>query len=547
MKTKQKQIVHNEAYYESQAQEYVLNALLMREEWIRRLGDPRRDIDEECRYPRVVTPEMYRRMYNRFGIAKRVVSIEPVESWSIKPEIYDAEEAEETDFEEKWKTINERHKLMSKMIKADVLSGIGRYGLILYGINDGKPLSSPVQGMPKSGMLDAGGYKVKRPETEILFIRIMDETLAPIVQWDTNSQSPRFGMPQYYQLRLLSPEDLAEGYYATQPPINLQDTKVHWTRVTHIARDTTSSEVFGTPQMEDVYNHLLDLKKVLGAGAEGYWQAGFPGLSFETQPNLENFEVDVAGLRKQARKYFEKLQRYIATVGMNVKSLAPNIQDPSTQFETNIKAICTAKGIPYRIFMGTEEAKLAGDEDKDSWKGRCIARQLDHNEPNIVRPVTERLIMYNALPIPLEQKFTVEWPDMHGPTDKEVADTANVISTALKNYVSAGIDELIGPEDFLVQVMKFDPKVVKVILDNALQRAADINTGSEDVVMGGPSPEEVKQQAQQELLQKQAGRMNGKVPPNGKPANGKAPAFNSNGKHKKGSKNAKRRRTTKSV
>jgi uncharacterized protein len=518
--------------YEAMAQEMVLNAMLSRQEWIKRHSDPRRDVDAECRYPISIKAEDYSAMWRRFGIAKRVVNIESMESWQVKPEIYDSEESDETEFEITFKKVNERHKLLAKMLKADCMSGIGRYGIMLLGINDGKKLSQPVAGVPKSGVFEEG-MVVKAPSNgkarKLLFVRVFDESMAKVSKWDNDPQSPRFGQPEMYTITLLSPDDLSSGDTDTAQPGTGEDAKVHWTRIVHFARNTTSSEVLGTPEMEDVFNHLLDLKKVLGAAAEGYWQAGFPGLSFETQKDLENVELDVPTMKKQAKKYMEGLQRFLLTQGMNVKTLAPNVQDPLSQFETAIKAICTTKGIPYRIFMGTEEAKLAGDEDKDSWKGRMTARRMDFVEPEIIRAVVDRLIMFGIIPVPQNEEYTIYWPDMHEASEKEVAEISKTITAALKEYVAGGVNELMTPEDFLTHVMKFEPDGVQTIIDNALAQIEEQEAGG-IVPLGRPSEEEIREDERFTQKVEQASKMNGK---NGKPANGKPV------KNKKGKKHAK--------
>src|SRR5262245_14014119 len=108
--------------------EMLLNAMTMRSDWIKSLQKDRRDVDEECRYPDDISPEEYRTLFDRLGPAKRVVSIEPKESWLIKPEITDTDEAEESEFEAAWSKLNKRHKVLSVLQRVDILSGIGHYG-----------------------------------------------------------------------------------------------------------------------------------------------------------------------------------------------------------------------------------------------------------------------------------------------------------------------------------------------------------------------------------------------------------------------------------
>ena len=61
------------------------DASLMRTTLLTKLFDPRRDLDDECGYPKSISTEQYRRMYEREGIANRVVGVYPEESWNEDP------------------------------------------------------------------------------------------------------------------------------------------------------------------------------------------------------------------------------------------------------------------------------------------------------------------------------------------------------------------------------------------------------------------------------------------------------------------------------
>src|SRR5688500_3411613 len=61
----------------------------IRSSFFRALLDGPTDIDSECGYPSSITPDHYRKMYDREGIAKRVVNCEPDETWAMDPEIYE--------------------------------------------------------------------------------------------------------------------------------------------------------------------------------------------------------------------------------------------------------------------------------------------------------------------------------------------------------------------------------------------------------------------------------------------------------------------------
>ena len=63
------------------------NVMLERQNLIDRFIDPRRDIDAECGYPKPeeMDADMFLKMYEREGLAARVVEVEPLESWKGQP------------------------------------------------------------------------------------------------------------------------------------------------------------------------------------------------------------------------------------------------------------------------------------------------------------------------------------------------------------------------------------------------------------------------------------------------------------------------------
>ena len=51
-----------------------------------------------------------------------------------------------------------------------------------------------------------------------------------------------------------------------------------------------------------------------------------------------------------------------------------------------------AYGVPYRILVGSEEAKLASSQDKRTWNERVQKRRDNYLTPMVVRPFVDRLI-----------------------------------------------------------------------------------------------------------------------------------------------------------
>lgn len=440
------------------------NAQTMRYDLLRRQlnSNDKKDIDAECGYPTVVTADLCKTLYDREGIAKRVVQVYPEESWKKDPEICEGEDPlVTTSFEEDWARLSEKFNLFNVMKRADVLSGIGTYGIILLGLSDGLSLDQPVAGVT----FDSFGGIGRVGTHQLLYVRTFDETQVQVSSFDTDVTSFRFGQPLFYTVNFTQMDSSAQS---PQPAVS--QTKIHWHRVIHLADGRESSDVFGTPRMKPVYNRLYDLRKVLSSSGEMFWKGGFPGLSFEVDPNIAaTANFDATSLRTEMEKYSNGLQRYLALVGVSAKSLAPQVADPTNHFTTHIKAICVSLGIPYRIFLGSEEAKLASEQDNVAWVERLKDRQQKYINPMIIKPFIYRLIHLGCLkPLQdLNNGLIVNWPDLHSVTATDKATVANTLTNAMVSYVTGGLDSLMQPRDYLVYILNYTPTQADAILKSA--------------------------------------------------------------------------------
>ncbi len=427
------------------------NIVTSRANFFREMTDPRRDIDDACGYPKgTITAHAYQQLYDRLSTAARVVEVLPKESWQVQPVVYEEESAAViTEFEEAWTELprqiegeesyydGDRGTLIWEYLsRIDELSGVGQYGILFLGLDDGLPLSKPAN--------LTGSRKSK-----LLYLRNFPESLAPIQKFEQNPRNPRFGKPVLYQLKFNDPEEFES---ASTLPTSTVD--VHWTRVIHVADNLWGNEVFGVPRMQTVYNHLLDVKKLYGGSAEMYWAGAFPGLSVETDPGQGgDVDVDTESIRDAIEKYINGLNRYLFFVGAQTKSLSPQVVDPTPQIMVLLQAICIKLGIPMRIFMGSERGEMASSQDDAKWNERLKKRQRDYTTPKVIVPFVNRLISAGVLPKP--KRFCVDWPDLTSQSDKEKSAVALQRSQAMAQYVSSGACLLMTPQDFACRILGF--------------------------------------------------------------------------------------------
>ncbi len=428
--------------------------------------DPRRNLDDECGYPRdgTITLEDYQRQYRRNPIAKKVVDLLPDHSWQVYPAIFEDKASEnDTPFEEavkelgnkltgeSWYQDSEGDPVWEYLNRVDRISGIGHYGTLLIGVSgeDGQDLSKRLEFRPDSSA-----------SRELIYLRAFPEYLSPITAYEKDSSNTRFHLPTKYSMSFDDTENFSHG----TTPVGAGQVEVDWTRVVHITDQIMSNEVLATPRMLSVFNRLLDLDKVYGGSAEMYWKGAFPGISFETIPQLgADVEVDTGDIQSMMEKYQNGLQRYLLTTGMHANSLAPQVVDPSPLINAHLEAICVDQSCPKRIFMGSERGQLASGQDRYQWDNVVASRRNNYVTPKIIVPTTNRFIQLGILPQP--KGFSVSWPEIETLSELEKADVAIKLTQAIVAYVTGGGVQVIPLPVFLTLVLGFTEKEADAIIE----------------------------------------------------------------------------------
>ena len=460
-------------------QELLINMEFSRSRLLKQLFDPRRDLDDECGYPKQnPSPQEYYDLYDRDPIAARVVELFPKECWQVQPTVYEEEEGDtQTEFEAAWETMTRNLRaerswhndvtgsvLWEYLYRLDMVSGIGRYGVLLLGFNDvtGDDLSKPVQ-VSKA--------------LRLRFLRVFPEVLADITQYEVDASSPRLGMPTMYNLTFNDPRE-----HLTGVGVSTSTRSVHWTRIIHVpSDDVVSSEFIGTERMRTVLNRILDLRKVYGAASEGYWKACFTLLTAETHPSLGgDVEINETKVKEMFENMMNGLQRQGVLSGMTLKSTAPAVVDPTPHVDKGIEAICIKLGCPVPVFKGYEIGEQASENNDTSWDERIKQRMNNRITPRIIVPFTDRLIGFGVLPQP--QMYIVFWPDLSAQTDAEKADTSVKVIMAIAQYVTSGANVLMTPLDFFTRVLGWEQEEAEAVVMASVDALEDTDVGPSPMI-----------------------------------------------------------------
>jgi len=399
----------------------------------------KRDLYEALGYPRTLTYEEYWARYSRGDIAARLIEAPVKGAWRELPKIVEGE-ADQTEFEKAVDALIKEMRVFHYLKRLDILAGIGQYAVLLIGLSDSADLSQSVQ---------------RGQGLELLYLQPYGEGNAEIVKWNEDVTSPRYGLPEMYRLKVRKPGS-TDSY---------DQIDVHHTRVIHVAEGLLESNVYGTPRLQRTYNRLLNLELIVGGSAEMFWQGAFPGKAFLADAETDMTQLSSA-LTEEIDKYVHGLKRYLKLQGVNIEDLAPQVVDPSNHVDVQLTLISAASGIPKRILLGSERGELASSQDEKHWNDEMDDRRTGFVEPMIVRSFIDRLIELGVLPEPSTGEYTVEWPDLNVPSQKDKAEVGKARTTAIKDYVSApGASDIIPPRQFLEEILELDPEKVDRIMD----------------------------------------------------------------------------------
>lgn len=358
-----------------------------------------RDLYRTLGYERVLTVQQFRARYERNEVANRIVKAFPHATWRGGCEVIDDDDPKvETTFEREFSDLDHRLKVWDTFRKADILSGIGRYAIIL--ITAPGSMDTPLESCTAD---------------DIAALDVYGEDEAKITSFEADRTNPRFGKPMFYSIARSSLTS-AEG----APGLGL-GRRVHHSRVIHVADGTLDDKIYGEPRLQCVWNRLDDLEKLAGGGSEAFWRRADGGKQFDLDPTMSVDEPAKEKMRVQLEEYEHDMRRFLLTRGVKINDLGSDVADFKDNVDSIIGLISAGTGIPQRVLMGSEQGKLAAKQDKVSWDNRVIDRQRDYAGPCIVRPFVDRLLELGALSTPKEGQYDIRWSSINTMDDEQRA------------------------------------------------------------------------------------------------------------------------------
>lgn len=364
-------------------------------------------------YPEQLEFANYWNMYRRFGIAKAIVETYPDLGWMEEPTIEDTSDRFTRQFEE----LAERIHLWSRLKGLDIRQRVGRYAGLFIRVRDGLPPAEPATG-PLMGI------------NAIFDVIPLYEGQLHVIATDTNVQSETYDQPTLYQYRT------GEGTGARSDQNN-STFNIHPSRIIIAAEGADNGSIYGISELETPYNSLMDLRKIIGAGGEGFYRDASQSLVYNTHPDsrqsadpelIKNFNKEVDDfLRKRMR-------RSMLIPGMDAKTLQSGMGNPKSPFDNALYDVAASAKIPATLLLRHQTGLNANNNDMEYLLTRVQSRR-ERFQTGMVRDFIDWLIRHGVLP---QEQYTVEWSDITAKSDEEKLDNAEKMANINEKEFRSG-------------------------------------------------------------------------------------------------------------
>ena len=390
-------------------------------------------------YPATLDFSNYWNMYRRFGLARTVVDLPADRAWITTPTI----EGLDSSFGK----FTERLKFWHRMKALDIRQRVGRYAGLFMRISDGKLPDQPLE--PASiASLD-----------NIVDITPLYESQLKVLTVEQDASSPRLGQPLTYQYSSTAPGGRNEKASIS--------TTIHWSRVVIAAEGADTGDIYGVSELEAPYNSLMDLRKVIGGGAEGFYKNAAQNVVFSVK-DLTAASRNAEALENFSAQYNEfdrnRSRRAIMAPGMDVTALESSLINPKEFFNAALNDIASASQIPSTILIGQQTGRLASGEDSEAFNANVQSRRVNFLT-QMIGDVIDWCITAGAIP---SSDYEVVWDDLLALSDKSRLENAGHMSKINSDNFRAGGGQVFSEAEIRTAAGMEDPKDVPPTPDESI-------------------------------------------------------------------------------
>ncbi len=364
-------------------------------------------------YPDQLTFSMLWNMYRRFGIAKNGVEIFPKIGWMDPPTIESSEKVKKG-----IEDLVEKFQFWNRLKGLDTRQRVGQYAGMFMRVRDNKKPDQPIEGV--------------LPGFDALVDMIpLYEGQLTVQDTNTTETDDDFGKPTMYLFQ-------GGGTAGNRNPFMNASFSIHPSRIVIAAEGSDNGGIYGIPAMEAGYNSLMDLRKIIGAGGEGFYRNASQSIIFNAS-DPDNIRANTAILDKFNEQFDEftmdRMRKALWTPGLEAKAIESHLIQADTFFNNAANDAAAGFEIPVTILIGQQTGRLASGEDIRALLASVQSRR-ENFQTVMTRDVIDWLMEFGILPM---ADYDVEQEDALALSNSERLD--NVVKMADingKNFMAGG-------------------------------------------------------------------------------------------------------------
>ena len=193
--------------------------------------------------------------------------------------------------------------------------------------------------------------------------------------------------------------------------------------------------IYGKSSLKSVFNALVTIFKIIGAGGEGFYKnargAQFLGVHKDTRITQE-WEESLDGALED---FVRGLDKFLTLQGVDRETISIQLADPKPFFEIAMSEVVSAQRYPLTVMIGQQTGRLASDEDQKQAAKTTKERQDNFAEPAL-RKFIDRFIELGFID-PVDD-YEIVFPDPFEPSTSDKIDMALKLSKFNREQRASG-------------------------------------------------------------------------------------------------------------
>jgi hypothetical protein len=395
-------------------------------------ADALHNVFEDFGYPCQLTFFNFWNMYRRFGPAAAVVNIPPNLCWLSSPEVKGSDQ-----FNREFKKLAKKTRLWNRLKGLDKRQRVGRYAGLFIQVGDGKRQSEPVEALNGIG--------------NIHNLKPIYEGQLEVSTTDTDEKSPTFGEPTMYTF--------SSGGTGNKDDRAAVAFQIHPSRLIVTAEGADDGTIYGISALENIFNDLMDLRKISGAGGEGFYQntRSAPVITTKDGFKAPTTQKGKDALEKEIDDFLSKWQKKFVAQGLEFVYPDISLDNPKEFAENSWNNISSGSQLSTNRLRGVQTGVLAGDKDSKADLMTMQSRRENYLS-GLVTDFVDWMILHKVLPA---SEFEIIWDDLLAASDQEKLELGGKMSVINEASFKSALPPVFSVDE-IRETSGFDPLTFEI-------------------------------------------------------------------------------------